>query len=62
MTLARGEVPEAPGGVRLAALIASVPGAIYRCAHDAEWTMTLISGEIERIGTTVRASIPTASH
>jgi PAS domain S-box-containing protein len=49
MTLARGEVPEAAGGVRLAALIANVPGAIYRCAHDAEWTMTLISPEIERI-------------
>jgi PAS domain S-box-containing protein len=49
MTPARTDAPEAAGGVRLAALIANVPGAIYRCAHDAEWTMTLISGEIERI-------------
>ena len=47
--MAEGDAPEAAGGVRLAALIANVPGAIYRCANDSEWTMTLISGEIERI-------------
>ena len=35
--------------VRLWALIANVPGAIYRCANDADWTMELLSEEIERI-------------
>ncbi|CAA9492963.1 MAG: Two-component system sensor histidine kinase [uncultured Solirubrobacteraceae bacterium] len=34
---------------RLRALMANVPGAIYRCAPDREWTMELISDEIERI-------------
>ena len=34
---------------RLRALIANVPGAIYRCAPDRDWTMELISEEIERI-------------
>ncbi|GAB3431332.1 hypothetical protein GCM10027569_78420 [Flindersiella endophytica] len=34
---------------RLRALIANVPGAIYRCANDAAWTMNLISDEIQRI-------------
>jgi len=34
---------------RVRALIANVPGAIYRCADDAEWTMELISDDIERI-------------
>lgn len=34
---------------RLRALIANVPGAIYRCANDADWTMQLISDEIVRI-------------
>jgi hypothetical protein len=33
----------------LAALVANVPGAIYRCALDADWTMSVISDEIERI-------------
>jgi PAS domain S-box-containing protein len=35
--------------VELAALVANVPGAIYRCALDADWTMAMISHEIERI-------------
>jgi PAS domain S-box-containing protein len=29
--------------------MANVPGAIYRCAPDRDWTMELISDEIERI-------------
>ena len=33
----------------LAAIVANVPGAIYRCALDADWTMAVISDEIERI-------------
>jgi hypothetical protein len=35
--------------LELAALVANVPGAIYRCALDADWTMAVISDEIERI-------------
>ena len=34
---------------RLQALVANVPGAIYRCAHDADYTMEVISDAIERI-------------
>lgn len=34
---------------RLQALVANIPGAIYRCSHDADWTMEVISDEIERI-------------
>jgi PAS domain S-box-containing protein len=34
---------------RLRAIMANVPGAIYRCAPDRDWTMELISDEIERI-------------
>ena len=33
----------------LAVLVANVPGAIYRCALDPDWTMAVITGEIERI-------------
>lgn len=29
--------------LELAALVANVPGAIYRCALDADWTMAVIS-------------------
>jgi PAS domain S-box-containing protein len=35
--------------VELAALVANVPGAIYRCALDRDYTMDVISDEIERI-------------
>ncbi|QXJ20898.1 PAS domain-containing protein [Actinomadura graeca] len=34
---------------RLRTLIANVPGAIYRCANDRNWTMNLISDDIQRI-------------
>ncbi|MDP1847103.1 MAG: PAS domain-containing protein [Solirubrobacteraceae bacterium] len=34
---------------RLQALVANVPGAIYRCAHDADYTMEVISDAIESI-------------
>jgi PAS domain S-box-containing protein len=34
---------------RLRTLIANVPGAIYRCANDRDWTMNLISDDIQRI-------------
>ena len=33
----------------LASLICNVPGAIYRCNLDSDWTMHLIGDEIERI-------------
>jgi PAS domain S-box-containing protein len=33
----------------LAAIVANVPGAVYRCALDADWTMAVISDDIERI-------------
>ena len=33
----------------LAAIVANVPGAVYRCALDRNWTMETFSSEIERI-------------
>jgi PAS domain S-box-containing protein len=33
----------------LAAIVANVPGAVYQCALDPDWTMAVISDEIERI-------------
>lgn len=30
-------------------LVANIPGAVYRCACDRQWTMEFISGEIEQI-------------
>jgi hypothetical protein len=33
----------------LASLARNIPGAIYRCALDRDWTMHLIGEEIERI-------------
>src|SRR4051794_338207 len=33
----------------LASLARNIPGAIYRCALDHDWTMHLIGEEIERI-------------
>jgi PAS domain S-box-containing protein len=33
----------------LAAIVANVPGAVYRCALDPDWTMAVISDAIERI-------------
>ena len=34
---------------QLSALIANVPGAIYRCANDDDWTMEMLTDEIERM-------------
>jgi PAS domain S-box-containing protein len=34
---------------QLRALIENIPGAVYRCAADAEWTMAFISDDIEAI-------------
>ncbi len=33
----------------LSSLIANIPGALYRCVYDPEWTMTWMSAEIEEI-------------
>jgi hypothetical protein len=33
----------------LVSLAGNIPGAIYRCALDAHWTMHFIGDEIERI-------------
>src|SRR3954453_8202004 len=41
------ETPDA--ATLLVSLARNIPGAIYRCALDAEWTMHLIGDEIERI-------------
>jgi PAS domain S-box-containing protein len=34
---------------RLRALVANIPGALYRCAWDSDWTMEWVSDEIETI-------------
>jgi PAS domain S-box-containing protein len=43
------EAVEDERGRELAAIVANVPGAVYRCALDPDWTMAVISDEIERI-------------
>ena len=37
------------GDRELAAIVANVPGAVYRCALDRNWTMEAFRSEIERI-------------
>jgi len=34
---------------QLKTLMVNIPGITYRCAYDAEWTMTFISDEVERM-------------
>jgi hypothetical protein len=41
------ETPDA--AALLLSLARNIPGAIYRCALDADWTMHVIGDEIERI-------------
>ena len=45
--MTRLEAPDAT--TLLTSLARNIPGAIYRCALDADWTMYLIGDEIERI-------------
>jgi hypothetical protein len=40
----------------LVSLTRNIPGAIYRCALDRDWTMQLIGEEVERAG--VRQASP----
>lgn len=34
---------------RFRSLVDNIPGIVYRCANDADWTMEYISGEVEKI-------------
>src|SRR5918996_1191064 len=47
----RKEAEEALGDreERFHAMVANVPGAIFRCAYDEEWTMEFVSDAIEKI-------------
>ena len=40
----------------LRSLVANIPGAVYRCACDADWTMQWLSDEIEVISGIRRAT------
>jgi histidine ammonia-lyase len=37
------------GGEQFRALVANIPGVVYRCACDAEWTMRFFSDHIEQL-------------
>jgi PAS domain S-box-containing protein len=50
MSSTRGtDRPTGSRAALLRSLIANIPGAIYRCALDSDWTMEWISDEIEKI-------------
>src|SRR5918995_7357094 len=42
-----GEWPPRPCAIRT--LVSNIPGAIYRCAYDADWTMEFIIDEVAEI-------------
>ena len=37
------------GGEQFRALVANIPGVVYRCACDEEWTMRFFSDHIEQL-------------